>query len=106
MASIYYNFFRYIYPRTHLTLTRGYKVVIGSQDLEMLSSDSLNDKEFKRGGGFNFSLFYFGGSKDTNDKYKPCSQAPNMPTKTAFIVFDSERHFGEFGGNYPYPSVT
>ena len=69
------------------TLTRGYKVVIGSQDLEMLSSDSLNDKEFKKGGGFNFSLFYLVAAKIQTTNTRPCSQAPNMPTKTAFIVF-------------------
>ena len=42
-------------------------MVIGSQDRDSLIHEMIRNL---KGGGFNFSLFYFGGGKDTNDKYK------------------------------------
>lgn len=97
------------------TLTRGFKVVIGHQTLEALSSTGP-EKAVTQEEGPEFSLFYFGGSSGASEeadntshqeKYRLLLEGAKFADKNGFHgVWTPERHFGAFGGHYPNPAVT
>jgi natural product biosynthesis luciferase-like monooxygenase protein len=59
-------------------------------------------------GGVQFSLFFFSddGSKEVSDKYRLLFEATKYADEQGFTaVWTPERHFQDFGGLYPNPSV-
>jgi phthiocerol/phenolphthiocerol synthesis type-I polyketide synthase E len=58
--------------------------------------------------GINFSLYFFSddGSKDSDDKYRLVLESAKFADRHGFTaVWTPERHFQDFGGLYPNPSV-
>ena len=56
-----------------------------------------------------FSLFYFGNDSEANsgDRYRLLLEGAKFADRNGFTaVWTPERHFHEFGGLYPNPSVT
>ena len=83
------------------TLTNGFKVVLYAGDLAG-DAPSATDKDV------DFSLFYFaaGGSDKQGDMYKLLLEGAKYADENGFAaVWSPERHFDEFGGIYPAPSV-
>lgn len=59
-------------------------------------------------GGMQFSIFFFSddGSKTTGDKYRLLVESAKFADRNGFTaVWTPERHFQDFGGLYPNPSV-
>ncbi len=85
------------------TLTRGFKVVIYSGDDLKVSQTKLRESLM------DFSLFYFSsyeGEKNSN-KYKLLLEGSKYADQNNFnAVWTPERHFYDFGGLYPNPSIT
>ncbi|QQS37256.1 MAG: LLM class flavin-dependent oxidoreductase [Ignavibacteriales bacterium] len=85
------------------TLTRGLKVVLYTGDDFKLQEGSNQFTSIE------FSLFYFSsyeGEKNTN-KYKLLLEGSKFADQNSFnSVWTPERHFYDFGGLYPNPSVT
>src|SRR5262249_33132457 len=57
---------------------------------------------------FSFSLYFFSddGSKDSPDKYRLVLESAKFADRNGFsAVWTPERHFKDFGGLYPNPSV-
>lgn len=83
------------------TLTRGFKVII-QPEIRGNIKPVLKNK-------LDFSLFYF-ASVDSNvekEKYKLLLDGAEYADKNGFTaVWTPERHFHEFGGLYPNPSVV
>ncbi len=85
------------------TLTSGFKVVIkpsqnqnSSRDTKALSTRKVD-----------FSLFYFASEVDVENKYRLLLEGARFADENGFsAVWTPERHFHEFGGIYPNPSVT
>lgn len=89
------------------TLTRGFKVVIQSAQMESLysakSSQPITDKKI------DFSLFYFASDDNPTggDKYRLLMEGAKFADRHNFTaVWTPERHFHRFGGLYPNPSVA
>lgn len=87
-------------------LTRGMKVVIASEDRR---EGRLNSylKPFGRT-EMDFGLFFFSSSGHGNkkDKYELIKETTKMADQEGFhAVWLPERHFHEFGGLFPNPSV-
>lgn len=84
------------------TLTRGLKVVI-------YTGEDLKSEKQKNKKTTDFSLFYFSsyeGEKNT-DKYHLLIEGSKYADKNNFTaVWTPERHFYDFGGLYPNPSIT
>src|SRR5262249_5780592 len=58
--------------------------------------------------GLSFSLYFFSddGSKDSPDKYRLVLESAKFADRNGFsAVWTPERHFQDFGGLYPNPSV-
>lgn len=58
--------------------------------------------------GLDFSLYFFSddGSKDSADKYRLVLESAKFADRNGFsAVWTPERHFQDFGGLYPNPSV-
>jgi natural product biosynthesis luciferase-like monooxygenase protein len=58
--------------------------------------------------GLRFSLYFFSGdgSKETDDKYRLVIESAKFADRRGFdAVWTPERHFQDFGGLYPNPSV-
>lgn len=58
--------------------------------------------------GLRFSLYFFSGdgSKETEDKYRLIMESAKFADRRGFdAVWTPERHFQDFGGLYPNPSV-
>jgi natural product biosynthesis luciferase-like monooxygenase protein len=58
--------------------------------------------------GLRFSLYFFSGdgSKETGDKYRLVIESAKFADRRGFdAVWTPERHFQDFGGLYPNPSV-
>jgi natural product biosynthesis luciferase-like monooxygenase protein len=58
--------------------------------------------------GLRFSLYFFSGdgSKETEDKYRLVIESAKFADRRGFdAVWTPERHFQDFGGLYPNPSV-
>ena len=87
------------------TLTRGMKVVIYTgDDIKVTSQQNVIGTK-----NIDFSLFYFSsyeGEKDAN-KYHLLLEGSKYADKNNFTaVWTPERHFYDFGGLYPNPSIT
>lgn len=89
------------------TLTRGFKVVIqGAEDKSMPISEPLDESISKK---MDLSLFYFSGdeSQTPGDKYRLVLEGAKFADQNGFAaVWTPERHFHQFGGLFPNPSVT
>jgi natural product biosynthesis luciferase-like monooxygenase protein len=89
------------------TLTRGFKVVIqGSEDksapIEVVADEVASRK-------IDLSLFYFSGdeSQTPGDKYRLVLEGAKFADQNGLAaVWTPERHFHQFGGLFPNPSVT
>jgi natural product biosynthesis luciferase-like monooxygenase protein len=87
------------------TLSRGFKLVLSSDDNRALvSSGPVN----QTGRGMDFSLFYWGNDDGVGrDKYELLFEGAKFADQNGFCaVWTPERHFHAFGGPYPNPSVT
>ena len=86
------------------TLTRGITVTLKSSSTALNNFDSfLHDHSI----ALDFSLFYFSSQNGiTNDKYKFLKESAIYADKNEFsAIWLPERHFHEFGGIFPNPSV-
>lgn len=82
------------------TLTRGFKVVI--------QSEIRNSNKLYRSKKLDFGLFYFASVDDKvkDEKYKLLMDGSKYADENGFnSVWIPERHFDQFGGLYPNPSV-
>jgi natural product biosynthesis luciferase-like monooxygenase protein len=87
------------------TLCRGVEVVIHPSDISLTSLDRYVAGESTT---MDFSLLFFSSytNKDQH-KYKLLLESVRFADKAGFAaVWTPERHFHEFGGLYPNPSVT
>jgi len=87
------------------TLVRGAKVVVLS---EQESAGGLSRQAVRTGNGMAFSLFYFASDQgeDGAAKYRLLLEGAKYADQHGFTaVWTPERHFHEFGGLYPNPSV-
>ncbi|MBE9103496.1 LLM class flavin-dependent oxidoreductase [Nostoc cf. edaphicum LEGE 07299] len=89
------------------TLTRGFQVVINGDSRPTTFAtevdQKITDKEMA------FSLFYFASDEVQagTDKYHLLLEGAKFADKHAFAaIWTPERHFHEFGGLYPNPSVV
>lgn len=86
------------------TLCRGVKTTIKQDNSEFFGFDELVNTDTK----MDFSLFYFSSQvADEDDKYKLLMDSARFGDENNFsAVWLPERHFHEFGGIYPNPSVV
>ena len=86
------------------TLTRGYKVVLTSDENRALVSAG----PVSGGKGIDFSLFYWGNDDGIGPKkYELLLEGAKFADQHGFCaVWTPERHFHAFGGPYPNPAVT
>lgn len=86
------------------TLTRGFKVVLTSDENRTLVSDG----HIGSAQGMDFSLFYWGNDDGAGPKkYELLLEGARFADRNGFCaVWTPERHFHAFGGPYPNPSVT
>ena len=87
------------------TLARGFKVVIHRDEPRALKPRAQLSKPKK----IDFSLFYFASDagNDSSDKYRLLTEGAKFADENNFAaVWTPERHFHQFGGLYPNPSVT
>lgn len=87
------------------TLSRGFKLVLSSDENRALVSDSPIRSSDR---GMDFSLFYWGNDDGVGrDKYQLLFEGAKFADQNNFCaVWTPERHFHAFGGPYPNPSVT
>ncbi|MFC6245132.1 MupA/Atu3671 family FMN-dependent luciferase-like monooxygenase, partial [Flavobacterium psychroterrae] len=85
------------------TLTNGIAVTLKS-DNALNNFDAYVDDQSVT---LDFSLFYFSSSENTsNDKYKFLKQSASYADENEYsAIWLPERHFHEFGGIFPNPSV-
>ncbi|EWC62838.1 Non-ribosomal peptide synthetase [Actinokineospora spheciospongiae] len=92
------------------TLARGYRVVVrGDEPTATTAADSAPVPASVQTRRMDFSLFYFGGDKggSPEDRYRLLMEGAKFADRNGFTaVWTPERHFHEFGGLYPNPSVT
>ncbi len=88
------------------TLTRGFAVVVYVDEKSDARPATARRKAAP--GGMDFSLFYWGHNDATGpDTYKLLLDGARMADERGFCaVWMPERHFHDFGGSYPNPSVT
>lgn len=86
------------------TLSRGFKVVISSDENRALVSSG----RISSGQGMEFSLYYWGNDDGVGPKkYEMLLEGAKFADAHGFVaVWTPERHFHAFGGPYPNPSVT
>ncbi|OLF14425.1 hypothetical protein BLA60_04710 [Actinophytocola xinjiangensis] len=83
------------------TLARGYRVRVRARD----GGDTGAAAEPGRD-TLDFSLFYFGAEAGA-DGYRLLTDGARLADEHGFgAVWTPERHFNEFGGNFPNPAVT
>ncbi len=88
------------------TLTRGFKVVISSDEDRSAASPARGPHAARP---VDFSLFYFSSdeSEGVGDKYRLLLEGAKYADQHGFAaVWTPERHFHAFGGLYPNPAVT
>ncbi len=90
------------------TLTRGFTVIVQPADETAATPVVRSSRTQHQGRSMQFSLFYFdsdeGGSRD---KYRLLLEGAKFADTHGFCaVWTPERHFHQFGGLYPNPSVT
>ena len=84
---------------------------IGEQRAEAATHVGAGEDGWKRAKGergLRFSLYFFSGdgSKETGDKYRLVIESARYADRHGFAaVWTPERHFQDFGGLYPNPSV-
>ncbi|MET8131786.1 MupA/Atu3671 family FMN-dependent luciferase-like monooxygenase [Streptomyces sp. NPDC005251] len=95
------------------TLAHGYRVVIRGDEPRAAGADAGSDSaavtSAVRARPVDLSLFYFGGDRggDPGDAYRLLLEGARFADRNGFsAVWTPERHFHEFGGLYPNPSVT
>ncbi|MDO6434615.1 LLM class flavin-dependent oxidoreductase [Flavitalea sp. BT771] len=88
------------------TLTLGYKVILQQNARELSGPADVTSRPL------DFSLFYFGNaslpdSAGDEEKYRLLLDGAKYADRNGYTaVWTPERHFHEFGGLYPNPSVT
>nr|QEO74623.1 condensation domain-containing protein [uncultured bacterium] len=90
------------------TLTRGFKVVIHTEQEADFDAHAPADPA-TASRGMDFSLFYFASDDGAGgaDKYHLLVEGAKFADRHGFAaVWTPERHFHDFGGLYPNPSVT
>ncbi|HEV9037129.1 MAG TPA: MupA/Atu3671 family FMN-dependent luciferase-like monooxygenase, partial [Puia sp.] len=87
------------------TLCRGMQVVLHPSDISLTTLDRYVVEEK---GTVDFSLFFFSSYHfDEQDKYRLLLESVRYADRHGFkAVWTPERHFHEFGGLYPNPSVV
>ncbi|MES2890006.1 MAG: MupA/Atu3671 family FMN-dependent luciferase-like monooxygenase [Pseudomonadota bacterium] len=88
------------------TLTRGFKVVIATQEDRSTATPARGPHAARP---IDFSLFYFSSDESGNsdNKYKLLLDGARYGDAHGFAaVWTPERHFHAFGGLYPNPAVT
>ncbi|MCK9496377.1 MAG: LLM class flavin-dependent oxidoreductase, partial [Dehalococcoidia bacterium] len=92
------------------TLSRGFKVVVHTQDDVTADADTEVPVSALEAGGtpLAFSLFYFGSEAgESEDPYRLLMEGARFADAHGFsAVWTPERHFHAFGGMFPNPSVT
>ncbi|MDI6025813.1 LLM class flavin-dependent oxidoreductase [Corticibacterium sp. UT-5YL-CI-8] len=88
------------------TLSRGFKVVVHSSELDQVKSGQ--DVLPANGRAMDFSLFYWGNDDGVGpEKYRTLLEGARFADQHGFqAIWTPERHFHAFGGPYPNPSVT
>lgn len=89
------------------TLTRGFQVILHLQPDQASSASELSRPRIEK--DIAFSLFYFASdaAEMTVDSYKLLIEGAKFADQHGFAaLWTPERHFHEFGGLYPNPSVT
>ena len=87
------------------TLCQGIQVLIHPADISFNSLDRyMPDEDLS----LDFSLFFFSSyNNKKKDKYRLLMESARFADQAGFkAVWTPERHFHEFGGLYPNPSVT
>ena len=87
-------------------LTRGFKVVVHAGDVLPSAAYAQSLTASKP---LDFSLFYFSADQgeDPQNKYRLLTEGAKFADEHGFAaVWTPERHFHNFGGLYPNPSVT
>ena len=88
------------------TLCRGIRITIKGDDVGLTDFDAYLPKDRKI--GMDFSLFYFSSRDEIkqNNKYDFLLRSADFGDKNNFsAIWLPERHFHEFGGMFPNPSV-
>ncbi|WP_051776054.1 non-ribosomal peptide synthetase [Paenibacillus tyrfis] len=88
------------------TLSRGMSIVLRASDEYQMNYDKYL---IEQNIDVDFSLFFFSSynPKDDHDKYKLLFESAKFADEHGFAaIWTPERHFHEFGGLYPNPSVT
>ncbi|MFF3868148.1 MupA/Atu3671 family FMN-dependent luciferase-like monooxygenase [Micromonospora sp. NPDC001898] len=91
------------------TLTRGFEVVIRGDEPGTASATGVPVPAEVQARPMDFSLFYFGGDRggSVDDRYRLLVEGARFADRHGFAaVWTPERHFHDFGGLYPNPSVT
>ncbi|MBD6620564.1 LLM class flavin-dependent oxidoreductase, partial [Komarekiella sp. 'clone 1'] len=90
------------------TLARGFQVIIAPEQKKLFSSTTSKLQSLDK--NIEFSLFYFASDSDQNsdqDKYKLLLEGAKFADRHGFsAIWTPERHFHQFGGLYPNPSVV
>ncbi len=89
------------------TLTRGFKIILQEKQKQLASTVLDSDIATKP---IEFSLFYFANndsSSSSKNQYQLLLEGAKFADQNDFLaVWTPERHFHEFGGIYPNPSLT
>lgn len=91
------------------TLSNGSKVVIQENAINIISHEHTSFQKEKK---MDFSLFYFASAdndelQNRQNKYKLLIEGARFADENGYTaVWTPERHFHQFGGLYPNPSVT
>jgi natural product biosynthesis luciferase-like monooxygenase protein len=93
------------------TLANGYRVVVRGDEPTTTSAlaGAAAVPAATQARPMDFSLFYFGGDRggESADRYRLLIEGAKFADRNGFAaVWTPERHFHEFGGLYPNPSVT
>ncbi|MFD9223621.1 MupA/Atu3671 family FMN-dependent luciferase-like monooxygenase [Streptomyces sp. NPDC060064] len=93
------------------TLAHGYRVVIRGDEPSAHSAGAggTTVTSSVQAQPVDLSLFYFGGDRggEPGDAYRLLTEGAKFADRNGFsAVWTPERHFHEFGGLYPNPSVT
>ncbi len=89
------------------TLARGFHVVVQEEQKRVQRSASLRSNVADK--GIEFSLFYFASDERevADDRYRLLFEGARFADRHGFTaIWTPERHFHQFGGLYPNPSVT
>jgi phthiocerol/phenolphthiocerol synthesis type-I polyketide synthase E len=77
-------------------------------EVQQAQSSDVPDEHEPEAASINFSLYFFSddGSKTSDDKYRLVLESAKFADQHGFnAVWTPERHFQDFGGLYPNPSV-